>query len=114
LFSPPYFDLELYPSEGQSTDSFPDYQSWLNGYWEETVKLCAAVMKPGARFAFVISNYVNRQYEQMSISQDMRDVAAKHLTLTDHYRVRWSALSGSRQAKKTRDGNLADIWLFTK
>lgn len=114
LFSPPYFDLELYPSEEQSVESFPNYNEWLVGYWEETVKLCAAVMKPGARFAFVISNYVNRQYEQMTISQDMRDVAAKHLTLTDHYRVQWSAISGSRQAKKTRDGNYEDIWLFTK
>lgn len=114
LFSPPYFDLELYPSEEQSVESFPNYDEWLIGYWEETVKLSASVMKPGAKFAFVISNYVNRQYEQMTISQDMRDVAARHLKMVDHYRVRWSAISGSRQAKKTRDGNFEDIWLFTK
>jgi hypothetical protein len=114
LFSPPYFDLELYPSENQSIDSFPDYSEWLKSYWEETVKLCIEVMKPGARFGFVISNYKNRQGNQMTISQDMRDVVAKYLTLDHSYRVRWSAISGSRQAKKTRDGNYEDLWLFVK
>jgi hypothetical protein len=114
LFSPPYFDLELYPSEGQSTDSFPDYQSWLNGYWIETVKLCAKVMKPGAKFGFVISNYVNKNKVKMTISEDMRDVAAKHLDFTKHYKVQWSAIAGTRQAKKTRNGNYEDLWVFTK
>ena len=114
LFSPPYFDLELYPSDDQSFDSFPDYQSWLTGYWEETVKLCAKVMKPGAKFGFVISNYVNRKKEIMTISEDMRDVVAKHLAFTKHYRVQWSAISSTRQAKKTRSGNFEDLWVFTK
>lgn len=114
LFSPPYFDLELYPSDDQSFDSFPDYQTWLTGYWEETVKLCATVMKPGAKFGFVISNYVNRKKEIMTISEDMRDVVAKHLAFTKHYRVQWSAISSTRQAKKTRSGNFEDLWVFTK
>jgi hypothetical protein len=114
LFSPPYFDLEIYPSDGQSFNSFPDYQSWLLGYWEQTVLLAVKVMRPGAKFGFVISNYVNRQKEMTTISEDMRDVVAKHLTLDRQYRVQWSAISGSRQAKKTRDGNFEDLWVFTK
>jgi hypothetical protein len=114
LLSPPYFDLELYPSDGQSFNSFPDYNSWLTGYWEETVKLCVQVMKPGAKFGFVISNYVNRQKQMTTISEDMRDVVAKHLTLDKHYRVQWSAIASTRQAKKTRDGNFEDLWVFAK
>lgn len=114
LFSPPYFDLELYPSPDQSFDSFPDYQTWLKGYWEETVKLSVQVMKPGAKFGFVISNYTNRKKEMMTISEDMRDVVAKHLSFTKHYRVQWSAISTTRQAKKTRSGNYEDLWVFTK
>jgi hypothetical protein len=114
LLSPPYFDLEIYPSEDQSFTSFPDYQSWLTGYWEETVKLCVKVMKPGAKFGFIISNYRNVDKQEVSISQDMRDVAMKHLTLQDHYRIQWSAISGTRQAKKTRDGNYEDLWVFEK
>lgn len=114
LFSPPYFDLEIYNSDDQSFTNFPNYEDWLKGYWEETVKLCKTVMKPGARFGFVISNYRNSEKVMTTISQDMRDVVMKHLTFVDHYRVQWSAMGGSRQAKKTRNGNFEDLWLFTK
>ena len=114
LFSPPYFDLELYDSDDQSFTSFPDYPDWLTGYWEETVKLCRQVMKPGARFGFVISNYRNADKKMTTISQDMRDVVQRHLLQVGHYQVQWSAMGGSRQAKKTRNGNFEDLWLFTK
>lgn len=114
LFSPPYFDLELYPSEEQSFESFPDYQSWLKGYWEETVKLCKEVMKPGAKFGFVISNYVNRDKVKTTISEDMRDIASNHLTFDKHYKIQWSAIASTRQAKKTRNGNFEDLWVFVK
>lgn len=114
LFSPPYFDLEIYDSENQSFTTFPNYKDWLKGYWEETVKLCKTVMKSGARFGFVISNYRNADKVVTTISQDMRDVAAQHLTQIGHYRVQWSAMGGSRQAKKTRGGNFEDLWLFEK
>jgi hypothetical protein len=114
LMSPPYFDLEIYPSDGQSFSNFPDYQTWLKGYWEETVKLCVQVMKPNAKFGFVISNYVNRQKQMTTISEDMRDIVLKYLTLDKQYRVQWSAISGTRQAKKTRNGNFEDLWVFVK
>jgi hypothetical protein len=114
LFSPPYFDLEIYNSEDQSVSSFPDYQDWLKGYWEETVKLAKAVMKTNARFGFIISNYRNSDKVMTNISEDMRVVAEKHLTQIGHYKVQWSAMGGSRQAKKTRGGNFEDLWLFEK
>lgn len=114
LFSPPYFDLELYPSENQSFDSFPNYDAWLKGYWEETVKLCSKVMKQDAKFGFVISNYVNKLKVKTTISEDMKNVASKHLKFNKHYKVQWSAISTTRQAKKTRGGNFEDLWMFTK
>jgi len=114
LLSPPYFDLEIYPSDDQSFNNFPDYHAWLKGYWEETVKLSVKVMKPGAKFGFVISNYVNRQKQMTTISEDMRDIVLKYLILDKQYRVQWSAISGTRQAKKTRSGNFEDLWVFIK
>jgi len=114
LFSPPYFDLEIYPSEGQSFTNYPNYEDWLVNYWEATVKLCKQVLKPGGRFAFVISNYRNKSKQEVKISEDMRDFAQLHFGEPKHYRIQWSAIASSRQAKKTRDGNFEDIWLFEK
>jgi hypothetical protein len=71
-------------------------------------------MKPGAKFGFIISNYRNVDKQEVSISQDMRDIVVKHLALVDHYQIQWSAMSGSRQAKKTRLGNFEDFWIFEK
>lgn len=114
LFCPPYFDLEIYPGEEQSTESFPNYDDWLKGYWEETVKLCVSVMKPGAKFGFIVSNYRNHKKVDTTISQDMKAVVDKHLTFNKHMKIRWSGLSSSRQAHKQRNGNFEDLWIFTK
>lgn len=114
LLSPPYFDLEIYPSDNQSFTSYPDYQTWLIKYWEETVKLCVKVMKPGAKFGFVISNYVNREKTMTSISEDMETIASKHLAPLNRYKVQWNVIAGSRQAKKTRNGNFEDFYVFQK
>jgi hypothetical protein len=114
LFSPPYFDLEIYDSADQSLASFPDYQQWLQGYWAETVKLCEQVMRPGAKFGFVISNYRNHDKQEVNISADMKAVAEQYLSFIQHYKVRWSGISSSRQAHKQRDGNYEDLWVFVK
>lgn len=112
LFSPPYFDLEIYPSDHQSFSNYPDYQTWLENYWAATIRICKEVMRPGARFGFVISNYTNKNKQQTSISEDMAAVVNRYLNLISKYRVQWSAIAGSRQAKKTRDGNFEDLWLY--
>lgn len=113
LFSPPYFNLEIYDSDNQSFSNYPDYSEWLEKYWLATLIKCAAAMRPGARLGFVISNYVDQGVMNL-ISQDMRDIAASVLTFTDHYQIQWSARAGSRQSHKTRNGNFEDLWIFTK
>jgi hypothetical protein len=42
----------------------------------------------------------------------MKNVVEKHLAFNKHYKVRWSAMSGSRQAHKQRGGNFEDLWVF--
>ena len=113
LFSPPYFDLEIYDSENQSLTNYPNYEEWLKCYWEQTIKNCVSSMKPGAKFGFIISNYV-KDKKMNSISQDMRDVVSKYLKLIDHYKIQWSNRSGSRESYKTRNGNFEDLWMFIK
>ncbi len=114
LFSPPYFDLEIYPSDHQSITNYSDYSQWLLAYWEETVTLCAECLRKGGRMGFVISNYTNKSKQKTTISEDMAAIAEKHLSLHSRHRVRWSAIAVSRQAMKTRGGNFEDLWIYEK
>ena len=114
LFSPPYFDLEIYPGEEQSINSFSDYNEWLEKYWRQTVLLCKDVMKPGAKFGFVISNYRNHNKIDTNISHDMKSIVMKELKYLNHYDIKWSSMGGSRLAHKQRKGNFEDLWLFEK
>lgn len=114
LFSPPYYDLEIYDSTDQSFTNYPNYDDWLLNYWEATVLIAKQVLRPGGRFAFVISNYRNKAKEEVAISQDMRDVVETYFGAPEHYKIQWSAIANGRQAKKTRGGNFEDLWLFEK
>ena len=114
LFSPPYYDLEIYDSPNQSFTNYPDYDDWLLQYWEATVLIAKQVLRPGGRFAFVISNYRNKANQEVTISQDMRDIVETYFDKPEHYKVQWSAIAAGRQAKKTRGGNFEDLWLFEK
>ncbi len=72
LFSPPYYNLEIYDSENQSVDTFPKYEDWLEGYWETTVSKCYEMLKPGKTFGFLIRDYVDIAMNEVNISYDMK------------------------------------------
>ena len=45
FFSPPYYELELYDGDLQSTTLYKTYEEWLEKYWNVTIKLCYALLK---------------------------------------------------------------------
>lgn len=116
LFSPPYYDLEIYDSENQSTDTFKTYNDWLLGYWDTTVRLCLATMKPGARLGFTISNFTNVvTNEKNNITEDMAKIAGKHLKPIKHCKVEWNRFKfDNAGAKKMRDGNFDNLFIYEK
>lgn len=57
FFSPPYYQLELYPGSKQSTTRYKSYEEWLEGYWRQTIKLCHHVLKRNKYMFFIISGY---------------------------------------------------------
>jgi hypothetical protein len=57
FFSPPYYELELYPGKKQSTMMYKTYEEWLANYWLLTVKLCHHVLKKGGRMCYILSSY---------------------------------------------------------
>lgn len=109
LFSPPYYNLEIYDSPNQSTDTFKGYNEWLNGYWAPTIDLCHAMLKPGGKIAFVISDYTdlvtNKTY---AISEDMKNVMNKRFKEICTHKVRWQTFSTS-DAEKMKNGNFESV-----
>lgn len=57
FFSPPYFKLELYDSENQSTDRYNKLEDWLKEYWENTIKLCYEVLEKNGKLCYILSGY---------------------------------------------------------
>jgi tRNA1(Val) A37 N6-methylase TrmN6 len=57
FFSPPYFQLELYPGKNQSTVQYKTYEEWLDKYWLKTIQLCYYVLKPGGKMSYILSGY---------------------------------------------------------
>jgi hypothetical protein len=67
--SPPYFDLEIYSSEGtQSINKFPSEEGWREGFLFETLSRVYQGLKQGGRIAINICD--NPRYE-FSITSDL-------------------------------------------
>lgn len=83
FFSPPYYRLELYQSDNQSTTRYKDYQDWLAKYWESTVKLCHYVLEKDGKMCYILSDYGSKNTSQkFDLVNDMNDIAKKYFQLT--------------------------------
>lgn len=119
LFSPPYYNLEVYDSDNQSLTSFPEYKDWLEGYWDKTVENISKTLKVGGTFSFVISDYKNifsdnkkETYDILPISQDMLNVASRHFNFKKTENIAWGAFSTLNG--KMASGNIEDMHILTK
>ncbi len=101
LLSSPYFDMELYNSENQSTDSYPKYSDWLEKYWEATVQGCVNALSSTGRFGFIINNYVSLKKVEYPLIVDLNMVALKYFKLIGVYKL-LNRVSPLRMNKKNR------------
>lgn len=83
LVCPPYYDMEIYPNGKQSIDTFPDYNSWLNGYWQQTVKMCYQASILGSVFAFIGNDYKTLTGKNYSLTKDLQSIVEQYYTLVD-------------------------------
>lgn len=113
FFSPPYYDLEMYEGGEQSWQKFKTYQEWLDGYWEETVKLCFDSLKEGGKFSFVIVPEYKRLGETVTISSDMLSIAKKYFTFNETCFVEWGGFKKSSGGEK-RKNIIEHIHILTK
>ncbi len=79
FFSPPYYRLEMYPGDNQSTSTYKTYNEWLIGYWERTIQLCHKVLVPGGKLCYILSGYgPDNEYDLIG---DMNKITQKYFKL---------------------------------
>jgi hypothetical protein len=74
FFSPPYYELELYPGKRQSTSVYKTYQQWLEGYWKKTLQLCHHVLQSKGKMCYILSTSGGPKYDD--ILKDMNALTA--------------------------------------
>jgi hypothetical protein len=74
FFSPPYYELELYPGKNQSTITYKTYEEWLEGYWRRTIQLCSHVLQPKGKLCYILSS--NGGNQSADILKDMNAITA--------------------------------------
>ena len=79
FFSPPYYELEMYPGENQSTRRYKTYEEWLEGYWRKTIQLCKHVLKNGCTMAYILSSGGGES--QTNILRDMNSISSQYFHL---------------------------------
>jgi len=115
FFSPPYYDLEIYTGGEQSHESFQTYEQWLDGYWRPTVELCYRCLKPGATFSFVIvEDYKKKSGSRITISDDMKRIAAEYFEKDKTIHIGWGGFSGSELAAEKRKSLLENLHIMKK
>lgn len=76
FFSPPYYELELYDSKNQSTNSYKSYEEWLEKYWEKTIQLCQYVLCENGKLCYILSGYGKDL--KFDLVNDMNNITSKY------------------------------------
>ncbi len=79
IICPPYYDMEVYHEGEQSIDSYPNYESWLDGYFRATVKTCFEVLKPGGTFAMIANNYYSLDKVFYNLTDDLSEIVSEYM-----------------------------------
>jgi hypothetical protein len=72
FFSPPYYELELYPGKNQSTTKYKTYEEWLYGYWYKTIQLCYYLLENNGTLCYILSSGGGQS--QRNILEDMNNM----------------------------------------
>jgi hypothetical protein len=81
FFSPPYYRLELYEGNNQSTSKYKTYEDWLEKYWEKTIQLCNYVLEKGGKLCYIVSGYgSDKTKNYLSLVDDMNNITKKYFT----------------------------------
>jgi len=78
FFSPPYYELELYPGKNQSTAQYKTYEEWLEKYWLKTIQMCHHVLKKDGKMCYILSGYGSHNTKgAYDLLKDMNAISQK-------------------------------------
>lgn len=107
IICPPYYDMELYHEGEQSTDSFPEYEEWLDQYWLETMKMCYHLCRPGGKLAVIMNDYNTLKGKYYPLVEDFtRKINQTKFKYEEFYYL-FNRTSPLRANKKNRTERLA-------
>ena len=95
MFSPPYYSLEMYPGENQSTTLYKTYEEWLEKYWKQTIKLCKKVLSENGRMCYIVSDI-----DKKLIVNDMNKITEKYFTLVETFDMNNSKININKNKNK--------------
>jgi hypothetical protein len=78
FFSPPYFKLELYEGNNQSTSNYKNYDEWLEKYWRKTVECCYYVLENNGKMCYILSGYGSDNTHTYDLVNDMNKITKEY------------------------------------
>lgn len=105
IMCPPYFDMEVYPEGEQSVHNYPDYETWLQKYYEETIKTCFHIARSGAIVAIIANDYYTLSGRVYNLTEDFHNINTKYFNYLDTYYL-VNRTSPLRMNKKNRTERL--------
>ena len=114
LFGPPCFKFEIYEGGQQSVNNYETYTEWLNEYWRPTLKICAEVMKPGAKLGFVVRDYADYFGYNYLLSQDFNNIAEEVFGFGETFKIKLTQMKTKRSPKKLAMGNYETLCVYEK
>jgi len=113
FLSPPYYRLELYPGEDQSTEQYQSYEEWLEKYWEATVALSQRVLQKDGYFVFVIVDfYQDLELGKLMIANDLSRIAGEYFELNQEKTIKWSSSKMLHANEKSESGSTERMFIF--
>jgi hypothetical protein len=105
FFSPPYYTLEEYPGNKQSTNIYKSYEEWLENYWSKTIELCSKILQKKGLMVYIIS----KKFDSYNLEKDMNKITKRFFKLVKKIPLQNSNVDFT----KHRDtGEYIYIWEF--